>query len=236
MLFEINHSKADVCGLPMFRALARNQMARRTHFDAHGLWFRRTARLSAETGARFVRDRINHDPLDWLLSPKTLFGGRSPARACRTHHGFATAMLLHEYSLGLDCPLSALAGFPRTAQLENDRGIVPPDRVGTPAERGEFSAALFTFVICADLCESQVQIFGAMVACSGAEVRARLRQRYGPVLEDEAIVRLGFDWSEPLACAMVSEAMAHVLQLAAEDPSSPIAIGLDFQVEQRFVS
>lgn len=74
-----------------------------------------------------------------------------------------------------------------------------------------------------------------MIARGPDEVRDRLRQRFGPLLEDQAIIRLGFDWSEPLACAMVSEAMAHVLMLAAEEPTSALAEGLDFQVEQRFV-
>ena len=73
-----------------------------------------------------------------------------------------------------------------------------------------------------------------MMAQSPQEVRARLRQRYGSLIEDEAQVRLGFDWSEPLACAMVSEAMAHVLTIAAAEPASSLARGLDFQVEQRF--
>lgn len=75
-----------------------------------------------------------------------------------------------------------------------------------------------------------------MIASGQGEVRSRLRQRYGPLLEDEAIVRTGFDWSEPLACAMVSDAMAHVLEIASEEPESPMAAGLDFQVEQRFVA
>src|SRR3546814_20722765 len=75
-----------------------------------------------------------------------------------------------------------------------------------------------------------------MIARSASEVRFRIRQRFGPLLEDQAIVRLGFDWSEPLACAMVSQAMAPLLMLAAEDPTSSLADGLDFHIEQRFAS
>src|SRR3546814_12180092 len=71
-----------------------------------------------------------------------------------------------------------------------------------------------------DVCSSDlIHVFGAMIARSASEVRFRIRQRFGPLLEDQAIVRLGFDWSEPLACAMVSQAMAHLLMLAAEDPT-----------------
>ena len=73
-----------------------------------------------------------------------------------------------------------------------------------------------------------------MIAYSATEVRHRLRQRLGAPLEDDARIRLGFDWSEPFACEMVSEAMARILMLAAETPTSALAQGLDFQVEQRF--
>jgi hypothetical protein len=96
--------------------------------------------------------------------------------------------------------------------------------------------ALYSCSISAELHDGHIQVFGALIARSPNEVRQRLRQRYGPLLEDQALIRLGFDWSEPLACAMVSEAMAHVLSLAAESPTSALAAGLDFYVEQRFAS
>ncbi|MBB4100447.1 hypothetical protein [Sphingomonas kyeonggiensis] len=95
---------------------------------------------------------------------------------------------------------------------------------------------LYTCTISALVGSQHVQVFAAMIASGHVEVRSRLRRRYGPLLEDEAIVRAGFDWSEPLACAMVSDAMAHVLEMAAEEQSSPIAAGLDFQIEQRFAA
>jgi hypothetical protein len=114
--------------------------------------------------------------------------------------------------------------------------LVPPDAPDDPDRWGASLPSLYTCSISAELDSEHVQIFCAMLAHSPAEVRFRIRQRYGPLLEDEARVTLGFDWSEPLACAMVSEAMAHVLELAADDPSSPIASGLDFHVEQRFSS
>ncbi|WP_221262867.1 hypothetical protein [Sphingomonas kyeonggiensis] len=144
-------------------------------------------------------------------------------------------MLFHELALGLDCSPSAMAGVPRPQVPIPGGRYRPPVRPRPGARRKDEGPALYTFVISTELCPGHVQIFGAMIARSAIEVRERLRLRCGPTLVDEAIVRIGFDWSEPMACAMVSDAMAHVLALASKDPTSSIAAGLDFQVEQRFV-
>ena len=67
------------------------------------------------------------------------------------------------------------------------------------------------------------------------EVRSLLKNRFGPFLEDHAKVKLGFDPSEPIACALVSDASAHILSLVDSDPTGELASGFDFVVEQRFV-
>lgn len=197
---------------------------------------RRIARLSAETGARFVRERIFTDPVTWLFTPKELFGGRTPIDACASHSGFAAAMMLHEYSLGLDCSPASLIDLPRTMELQFGIAEGASCRLEHAGDRDGEPPRLFTFVIVQDVHEGQVQIFGAMIARDAVEVRSRLRQRVGPLMEGDAVLREGFDWSEPMACAMVSEAMADILMLASADPTSPIALGLDFQVEQRFAN
>jgi hypothetical protein len=98
----------------------------------------------------------------------------------------------------------------------------------------EAPAQLYTATIVHEDEQAAIYVYAAMIAKSAAEMRRRLRARVGGFLEDAAVVKLGFDWSEPIACAMVSAAMADVLTLAAEDPNSSIALGLDFQVDQRF--
>jgi hypothetical protein len=194
--------------------------------------------VAAETGARFVRERIDLDPLDWLLTRRELFNQRNAVQACKSSEGFRRAVVLHGLSLGLDAAPAHLDNIPAQEFLSNfaathlKSGGPNKTRGANPWESGP--AALYTCSISADLHDGQIQAFGAMIARSPLEVRRRLRQRYGPLLEDQAHVRLGFDWSEPLACAMVSEAMAHVLHLAAEDPASALAEGLDFHVEQCF--
>lgn len=200
----------------------------------------RLLHVAAETGARFVREKINADPLHWLLAERQLFDRRTALDACRGAEGFRRAVVLHGLSLGVDVAPHVVEGIPAVEFLNRTArthlSLTPPCHFDEPEPWDEGPLALYTCSISAEFGAGQVQVFAAMVARSPSEVRGRLRQRYGPLLEDEAQVRLGFDWSEPLACAMVSEAMAHVLTLVATDPTSSLARGLDFQVEQRFAS
>lgn len=200
----------------------------------------RLAYVAAETGARFVRERIEIEPIDWLHRPCQLFDGESAMIACRHAIGFERAVALHGLGLGLDAAPAIVSGIPVAAFLSDHAfsyfGVSPPGRREEPSRKGRGVPALYSCIISADLDRGHIHVFGAMIARSASEVRFRIRQRFGPLLEDQAIVRLGFDWSEPLACAMVSQAMAHLLMLVAEDPTSSLAEGLDFQVEQRFAS
>ena len=198
-------------------------------------------RLSASvTGARFVRDRIQIEPIDWLHRPCQLFDGELAINACRHAIGFERAVALHGLGLGLDSSPAIVSGIPVAAFLSDSAnsyfGASPPRIREEPSRKRRGAPALYSCIISAELDRGHIHVFGAMVARSASEVRFRIRQRFGPLLEDQAIVRLGFDWSEPLACAMVSQAMAHLLMLAEEDPTSSLAEGLDFHIEQRFAS
>ena len=185
--------------------------------------------VCAETGARFTRERIDLPPLQWLTTPKRLLRGRTPMDACRTSEGFRRVALLHELSLGLDADPAALKTMKAEPLIDGGTS-----KHATFGAANEALSGLYTATVVHEDERGTVQIYAAMIARCPIEVRRRLRSRLGPRLEDAAEVRLGFDPSEPLACAMVSDAMAAVLILAAEDPRSSIAIGLDFQVEQRF--
>lgn len=196
--------------------------------------------VAAETGARFVRDRIDVEPLDWLFAEREVFDGGTAVSSCTAAEGFRRAAVLHGLSIGLDAAPRVLEGIPAFDFLSSRAfhhvscGLPMPFNPPMPGRHGPL--ALYTCSIISELQDECVQIFCGMIARNEGEVRGRLRQRYGPMLEDEAQVRLGFDWSEPLAGAMVSEAMAHVLEVAAADPTSSFANGFDFQVEQRFSS
>lgn len=195
--------------------------------------------VAAETGARFVRERIHVDPLDWLFAELEIFDGRTAVATCHNAEEFRRAAVLHGLSLGLDVAPDVVEGIPAQDFLTSSaraRLFSGPQAADKIQVWPGGWLSLFTCTISYELPNEHVQIFSAMIAHDEDEVRNRLRQRYGALLEEEAQVRIGFDWSEPLACAMVSDAMAHVLTIAAADPTSSFARGLDFQVEQRFVA
>lgn len=58
--------------------------------------------VAAETSARFVRERIEIDPMHWLLEPRHMFDDRAAIDACCEPEGFRRAIALHGLALGLD--------------------------------------------------------------------------------------------------------------------------------------
>lgn len=198
----------------------------------------RLMHVAAETGARFARDRTDAEPIEWLLSPQRHLDDRAAIDACTELEGFRRVVLFHGLALGPDTEPSHIAGIPAedfiSPAVQRCLAEVPPSNRPRIRAWPDGPRALYTSSICSELDGSNVQIYCAMIARSAGEVRARLRRRFGRLFEDQAKVMLGFDASEPLACALVSDAMADLLSFAAHDPTSELARGLDFQVEQRF--
>ena len=62
----------------------------------------RLALVASETGARFEREGIAHDPMAWILAPRSVFGGQAALDASLELNGCTRAVLLHGLSLGLD--------------------------------------------------------------------------------------------------------------------------------------
>lgn len=62
----------------------------------------RLALVAAETGARFQRDGIGHDPMAWLLAPRLLFDGLDAIEAAADLRHCTRAILLHGLGIGLD--------------------------------------------------------------------------------------------------------------------------------------
>ncbi len=62
----------------------------------------RLALVACETGARFERDGVRHDPMAWMLAPRRLFDGRTAIEACLELEGCNRAVVLHGLALGLD--------------------------------------------------------------------------------------------------------------------------------------
>src|SRR3546814_1334828 len=70
---------------PQVRATSRRSdtSGARSRADIGLLAAKRLAYVAAETGARFIRDRIQIEPIDWLHRPCQLFDGESAINACR---------------------------------------------------------------------------------------------------------------------------------------------------------
>ena len=62
----------------------------------------RIACVAVETGARFQRDGLAQDPMDWMLSSSSLFGGHPPIAACRRKDACSLAILVHGLGLPSD--------------------------------------------------------------------------------------------------------------------------------------
>lgn len=62
----------------------------------------RIALVGAETGARFERQGLRDDYLEWLLTGRPLFAGAAPLDACLTLENCQRALLVHGLQLALN--------------------------------------------------------------------------------------------------------------------------------------
>lgn len=82
----------------------------------------RLALVAVETGIRFQREGIGHDPMAWMLAPRQLFEGEVPLEACLKREHCLRAILLHGLSVGLDATPKQI-----DALLADDRGSTGDD-------------------------------------------------------------------------------------------------------------
>jgi hypothetical protein len=140
---------------------------------------RRLAIVAADTGARFARERIGHDPVAWLLAPRALFDGRSALDACQSRSCFLRAVLLHGLSLGLDADPDEIDAI-KDGREDGQARSTPPVGEGT----GRPSAPRF-FVCSVDGLDSLGggAVVWLMPTEDEAAARRRLRERYGSAAE-----------------------------------------------------
>ncbi|MBD8735365.1 hypothetical protein [Sphingomonas sp. CFBP 13706] len=202
----------------------------------------RLAIAAADVGARFAREGLDHDPVAWMLTPRAVFEGLTPMDACQDLKHFKRSIVLHALGLGLDADPDAidelLADGGNEHDIdESDVGDVDP---GIETSSGSSVAdgllarpRLLTAWLDVEKGGGRLFAFCAVVTSNPADLVERLIARYGSDAEN-AQFDVGFDHTTPLATAMISDAMADTLALAAADPESPLAAGLDVVVEQRF--
>lgn len=208
----------------------------------------RLALVAAETGARFQREGVAHDPMSWLLAPRTMFHGASAIDACLTRAGCIRGVLIHGLSLGLDADPGAIdelvddvdATMDRGAGAAGDRaadGRRDPRgrRVPTRGMEKGRPLRLFTATVVHDDGFETVHAFHASFAVDESEIAGRLYARMGAAAADAAIVT-GFDHTSPIVEALVSPAICDTLMMVDAAPSSPLAAGLDLNIEQRFLA
>lgn len=141
------------------------------------------------------------------------------------------------------CPSDSTSIRPRPDALTSDDGDDTEEDVagvagedeGAPSP-GSSSAGrdrLLTATVVASDGFETVQAFHASLASDQAEIAGRLYRRMGATAAD-ALIREGFDATDPLVEALVAPAIADALLQAATDPDCALASGLDLNVEQRF--
>lgn len=198
----------------------------------------RVALVATEVGGRFQREAIDHDPMSWMLSPRRLFGGSSALDACLDRDDCLRGVLIHGLALGLDADPDFIDGL-AADEGGDDEAIVDgeadqdTDNVVPFAPRAEGELRLFTATIVVNDGFEAVHAFHASLATEEAEVAGRLYCRLGAAAADARIVA-GFDPTDPLVAALVSDAICDTLALIAAEPGSPLADGLDVNIEHRF--
>ena len=206
----------------------------------------RLALVAADTAARFEREAVGHDPVAWMIAPRALFGGRSAIEACTTREDCLRAVLLHGLSIGLDADPMTLDALMADDDEDEDEGE-PFDCSDAPHEedRDDFDhrgradeerPRLWTSFLVDERAGGTIQAFDAVVAEDRAEAETRLRARHGPAIAEAIEITEGFDPNSPMAEALVSPAVADMLEQVAADPGSPLAKGLSVYIEQRFAA
>jgi hypothetical protein len=211
----------------------------------------RVALVASEAAGRFEREGAGHDPMTWMLAPRMLFSGLTAIDACLNREACLRGILLHGLSIGLDADPAAIDALASDEDDDdyhyddeniNSTGVEfepAGERLGVaeapPATQDEGEPRLFTATIVAhDGCEI-VQAFHASLAHDETEIAGRLYMRMGAAMA-EAVIIDGFDPTMPLVGALVSKAICDTLALIASDPCSPLAAGIDLNVEQRFLA
>lgn len=199
----------------------------------------RVALVAAEAAGRFQREAVRHDAMSWMLAPRILFNGATAIEACLRRDDCLRGVLLHGLSLGLDADpalIDALASDDddEVIECENEAGGRRANVLTFPGVR-EDEPRLFTATVVANNGDETIQAFHASLATDESVIAGRLYCRMGGASAGARIVE-GFDPSDPLVAALVSDVISDTLLIIASQPASPIAAGLDLNIEQRFQS
>lgn len=196
----------------------------------------RLAISAADVGSRLAREGSSVDPAAWMMAPRRLFGGRTALDACQELTGFHRSIVLHGLGLPLDVAAEDVDDLLATDPSIEDAADAGATRRPANRDVGRSQPRLFSCWVDVSNAQGRLFAFCAIVTDRPADLVERVVGRYGPAAAAEARYSTGFDHTTPLATAMISDAMADTLALAASDPTSSLATGLDVVVEQRFLA
>lgn len=207
----------------------------------------RVALVAAETGGRFQRECLPHDPMSWMLAPRALFDGAAAIDACLDRDACLRGVLLHGLSLGLDAEPEHIDEFASTETDSEEDGFEVDDGRECPpvallphlhavvdrAEDGQ--RRLYTTVIDVDHVGGRGALaLCAVVAGDRDEVRRRLADRHGDWIANGARIVEGVDHRDPRVAELASPTLLAFLEHVEDDPWCSEADRLDVTVERRF--
>ena len=197
----------------------------------------RLALVAAETGARFQREEVGHDPMAWLLAPRRLFDGEAVVDACLDRDACLRAVLLHGLALGLDAEPARIDALIRVDAYGGDDGFWSGGERGPEgqSQRGVRRLRLYSTVLVIARGGELMHLFHASVAPTTSVVRERIRSRFGAAAARHAEIQVGVDLDCPMTAGMVPPAFREMIQRGGRVRWSAMA-GLDVTVEHRIPS
>ncbi len=201
----------------------------------------RVALVAVETGGRFQREGIEHDPMSWMLAPRRLFDGRAAIDACLEREHCLRSVLVHGLSLGLDLAPTVVDTLLSEGdedkrrrsrqQMTSKRKAARKDH--RSSRRPLAAPRLFTATIIYSDRKLMLQAFHASIAYEPSEISARLCRRFGHSAADVADIREGFHQSTPVALALVQEPVAELIRRVAPEADHPLHNDFAVTIEQR---
>ncbi|MDO9417364.1 hypothetical protein [Pararhizobium sp.] len=200
-------------------------------FIVTGRKLNRIVVLAAKAADRFAQAGIDIDPLVWMHLPSECLEGLYPIEACLELKHFEAAMVFEEGRCNYTSPAIA-----EDVACTISKNICRQSEFSRSSDKTPITAAkrLYTATI-VDMVGSQyLHVFYATIAKNILQVAEGLRHHFGKQTADLAIIRRGFDPSDPIVLSLVSDALADMLVMVDADPWSPLAAGLNIQFQARF--
>ena len=176
-----------------------------------------------------------------MYLPRRLFGGACAADACRERDQFLRAMLLHGMGAAPDLEpgeMDDLVALGWAALVEGTKrgdqeAVRNCGRRASLADFGLGRPELFTASLATDRPDGVLHAFVALMAVDEADASRRLRERLGH-LADQAVLRRGFDPSEPIGASLLSDSVEYILKDGGAEAGSALARGLDVFLQAGF--